>query len=351
MLRIAFVDRVNGRETPRAPSRSLTVTSAPTAAGAQIPVPSTGAVILSVDDGDPPALVAIGTSPDPTLPTATQVVSGSPVTVTATAGATVAAVLASAYVPGPSFRNRLRNADFMVNQRAVSGTVTLAAGTYGHDGFKAGASGATYTFARSGGVTTLTISAGTLVQVIEGGLYMTEGGTYTASWLGSAQARLNGGAYAASPIVATGLAADANLTVEWGTGTLALPQVETGNRRTVFERRDDELRRCQRYFQKSYDPGAVPGSAPGNGNATVNLGAPNSSAVGDLLLPVMMRATPTLIVYDGAGTPNRVSYYDGTWKGGGGLTVAAPRPQRIFIQTNIVGSGQINFDYVVSSEL
>ncbi len=182
------------------------------------------------------------------------------------AGATGRAVLAAADTGAASvalglglpFRNRLRNAGFTVNQRAVSGTVTLAANAYGHDGFKAGGNGCTYTFARSAGVTTLTISAGTLVQVIEGALYMTEGGTYTASWLGTAQARVNGGAYAASPIVATGLAADANLTVEWGTGTLAQPQVEPGKSRTVFERRDDEMYRCLRYYLSSYD-GVAPG--------------------------------------------------------------------------------------------
>nr|WP_246775858.1 hypothetical protein [Methylobacterium aquaticum] len=221
------------------------------------------------------------------------------------AGATGRAVLTAADAGaasvalglGPSFRNRLRNAGFTINQRAVSGTVTLAAGAYGHDGFKAGANGCTYTFARSSGVTTLTISAGTLVQVIEGALYMTEGGTYTASWLGTALARLNGGAYAASPIVANGLTADANLTVEWGTGTLALPQVEPGTRRTVFEPRDDELRRCLRYYFSSYD-----GTSPGTTNAWVSfstflLTKSAYQTVFSVVLPTVMRAVPSVTFY------------------------------------------------------
>ena len=95
MLRIAFVDRVNGREVPRGPSRSLTVTSTPTASGSQIPVPSTGTVILSLDDGDPPARVAIGANPDPNAAGSALVASGASVSVLGVAGATVAAVIAT----------------------------------------------------------------------------------------------------------------------------------------------------------------------------------------------------------------------------------------------------------------
>ena len=74
-------------------------------------------------------------------------------------------------------KNAIINGNFAVNQRAVSGTVTLAAGAYGHDRFKAGASGCTYTFATANNITTLTISAGSLIQVIEGNNLFT--GTYT----------------------------------------------------------------------------------------------------------------------------------------------------------------------------
>ncbi len=86
------------------------------------------------------------------------------------------------------FRNRLRNASFAINQRAVSGTVTLAAGAYGHDGVKAGASGATYTFATSGLDTTITVTSGSLILPIEASLV--EGGAYALSHAGTAQARV-----------------------------------------------------------------------------------------------------------------------------------------------------------------
>lgn len=152
-----------------------------------------------------------------------------------------------------SFRNRIRNGNFLINQRAVSGTVTLAAGAYGHDGFKAGASGCTYTFTKSGGVTTLNITAGTLLQVIEGATHLPEGGAYILSWTGTATARVYQGAasgtYAVSPVLASALSAAVNATVEFSTGTLALVQFEPGDTATPFEHRDDELVRCQRYYR------------------------------------------------------------------------------------------------------
>jgi len=145
------------------------------------------------------------------------------------------------------FRNKLINCNFQINQLAVSGTVTLAAGQYGHDGFKAGASGCTYTFASSGGIVTLTIIAGTLVQVANG-KYL-QSGTYTLGWNGTAQARIDSGSYGVSPISGTAVGGT-NQACEWGTGTLSLPQYEPGTIRTQFEFRDDEEARCRKYWKK-----------------------------------------------------------------------------------------------------
>jgi hypothetical protein len=96
------------------------------------------------------------------------------------------------------FKNRLINAQLNINQRGVSGTVTLAAGAYGHDRFKGGASGCTYTFATSNNVTTLTISAGSLIQVIEG--LNLESGTYVLSWSGTAQGKIGAGSFSATGV-------------------------------------------------------------------------------------------------------------------------------------------------------
>lgn len=122
--------------------------------------------------------------------------------------------------------NLLINSNFNENVRAVSGTVTLAAGAYGHDRFKAGASGCTYTFTKTDGVTTLTITAGSLQQVIEGDSQVFTD-AYTLQWTGTAQGRINGGTYGSSGITAT-LIGGANVTVEWGVGTLSQPHFRRG---------------------------------------------------------------------------------------------------------------------------
>ncbi len=145
--------------------------------------------------------------------------------------------------------NAIINGNFQVNQRGVSGTVTLAAGAYGHDRWKAGASGCTYTFATVDNVTTLTISAGSLIQVIEGlNLYS---GTYTLSWTGTAQGKIGAGSYSGSGVTGTATGGT-NLNIEFGTGTLSLVQFEPGVEASPFERRDygRELMMCQRYYQR-----------------------------------------------------------------------------------------------------
>jgi hypothetical protein len=143
--------------------------------------------------------------------------------------------------------NAIINGNFQVNQRGVSGTVTLAAGAYGHDRWKAGASGCTYTFATSNNVTTLTISAGSLIQVIEGiNLYS---GTYTLSWTGTAQGKIGAGSYSGSGVTGTATGGT-NLNIEFNTGTVSLVQFEPGVEASPFERRDygRELMMCQRYL-------------------------------------------------------------------------------------------------------
>jgi len=146
------------------------------------------------------------------------------------------------------FKNRLINAQGLINQRAVSGTVTLTAGSYGHDRFKAGSSGCTYTFSTSNNVTTFTISAGSLIQVIEG--LNLESGSYILSWTGTAQGRVASGTYGASGVTAT-VVGGTNTSIEFNTGTLSLPQFEKGGVATSFDYRPygTELALCQRYFE------------------------------------------------------------------------------------------------------
>jgi hypothetical protein len=191
--------------------------------------------------------------------------------------------------------NRIINGNFAINQRGyVSGTALPASPTvangYGHDRWKAGANGCTYTFTATLADTTITITANTLTQIIEAG--MIEGGVFTLSWTGTAQARVYQGtptgSYAASPIVTASLTAGTNTTVEFNTGSVGRVKFENGAVATPFNRQSlaKSMADCQRHYQKLggsvaadlYVSGYV--SAAGSG-VTCTLGIPQ------------MRAAPT----------------------------------------------------------
>jgi hypothetical protein len=149
--------------------------------------------------------------------------------------------------------NRIINGNFSVNQRTYVTNTALAAAAYGHDRWKAGTAGCTYTFTAALPDTTITITAGTLTQVIEAGWI--EGGTYTLSWTGTAQARVYQGtptgAYSASPLTIGALPAGVNTIVEFNTGTLGLAKLEIGSLASLFNRQSlaTVLMDCQRYYQ------------------------------------------------------------------------------------------------------
>ena len=186
-----------------------------------------------------------------------------------------------------------------MNQDGRSGTVVLAAGAYGHDGWKGGAAGCTYTFAKTGNLTTITITAGTLVQVADGrGI---DGGNYVLSWTGSAQGRIAAGAYGANLVTATGVTAAANVNVEFGTGTLTNVQFESGTIPTVFENLPYvfELLRCMEYSHSSYQNQA-PGTITQTGRL-ISLASSTSAYVQfGIWFNPPMRATPTLNIYNPA---------------------------------------------------
>lgn len=188
----------------------------------------------------------------------------------------------------PSFRNRIINGDFRVNQRgAAAASTSYPAGTYIMDRWKAGAGGVTLSFAVSAGEVTVTITAGTLLQVIEGAFNMLDSGVYMLSWKGTAQGRVYQSgtpAYNVSPI-ATGLGGNINTTIEFSTGTLSQVQFEFGSIVTAFERRDDELDRCQRYGIALADAHNVGGVAAGA-----------DSILARFALPVEMRASGSVLL-------------------------------------------------------
>ena len=89
---------------------------------------------------------------------------------------------------------------------------------------------------------------------------------------------------------------------------LGKAQLEIGSVATLFEHRPigAELALCQRYYQKSYDQGTVPGAVAASAfrhtiEATCNYASVSSA------LPVVMRATPTGTVYSpGTGAAGNV---------------------------------------------
>lgn len=161
----------------------------------------------------------------------------------------------------PSFRNKIRNPGFQINQRGVSGTVTLAAGAFGHDGVKAGDAGATYTFANVGQDVRMTVTAGSIILPVEANLI--DAGSYALSHEGAAQARVwqgtgttGSGSYAAatraSPLIVTGLTANTQTNIEFSTGTILRPQFEPGVGVGDYDRRNpaDEWLYCLRFYRR-----------------------------------------------------------------------------------------------------
>ena len=203
----------------------VTASLAPYALTASVPVASTTTPAM-----DGTAAVGTGTTwarADHVHPSDTSrlAISGGTMTGALTLAADPVAAMQPAtkqYVDGGRLGdNRIINGNFAVNQRAyVSGTA-LAAAAYGIDRWKAGAGGCTYTFTAALPDTTITITANTLTQIIEAG--MIEGGVYTLSWTGKAQARVYQGtptgAYAASPIVTASCPLAINTITEFNTGT------------------------------------------------------------------------------------------------------------------------------------
>jgi hypothetical protein len=187
------------------------------------------------------------------------------------------------YAPVIFGKNLIINPAFSINQRSVTGTVVLAAGVYGHDRWKAGASGCTYTFTTVNGLTTLTITAGSLIQVVESVNVPYGINTHTLSWTGTAQGKIGTGNYSTSGVTEL-VTGGANINVEFNTGTLTLVQFEKSNFPTSFEQRpyNIELQFCQRYYWKGF------------ARAGGTTGASSSLSECFISFQTSMRAVPTL---------------------------------------------------------
>lgn len=182
-----------------------------------------------------------------------------------------------------------------INVRAVSGTVVLPANTYGHDRWRSGAGGCTYTFNTVGNVTTFTITAGTLQQVVHSSNVFTS--DHILSWVGSSNAQIDGGGFSTSPITAS-LTGGTDATVEFGTGTMSLPQLERKDpdqsKPTEFDYRDPQLER----LIASWYSYKITVASSGGYHATTRTG---NWIYGDRFFHPLqqMRVGPTIILTDG----------------------------------------------------
>ena len=136
-----------------------------------------------------------------------------------------------------------------VNQKSVSGTVTLSSGEWGHDGLKAGSSGATYTFASSGGVTVITISAGSLIETIYG--VDLESADYIHAYEGTVSADIDGGGAGISGQTVSATAGT-DIEIEYGTGTLSRRGFYRGTIAPAWELPDLEVEknRCRTRYRR-----------------------------------------------------------------------------------------------------
>jgi hypothetical protein len=194
--------------------------------------------------------------------------------------------------------NRIINGGFVINQRVYTSGTSLSSGVYAHDRWKAGSGGGTYTFTQGalGVNTTITITAGSIVQVIEG-CNLAEGGTYVLSWTGTAQGRLNGGTYGSSgTVTVTGWTAGTNLNVEFNTGTLGNVQLVAGSAVSSYAYRPygTEEALCQRYLPAFF----------GNTNSTIGQAASGTAALISLPFVVTPRVAPTGITTSAVSSNN-----------------------------------------------
>ena len=91
-------------------------------------------------------------------------------------------------------------------------------------------------------------------------------------------------------------------------------QLEVGSVATPFEHRSfgDELRRCQRYYEKSYPYGTEPGTSGDNGRRgrRVCASATNQTVFTNEQYQVRKRATPTVTTYSNNGASGKVMLMD-----------------------------------------
>ena len=230
---------------------------------------------------------------------------------------------------GQNLVNLLINPQFEINQEVIT-LGSHGAGVYFRDQWKAGSSGATLSLNED----ILTISAGSVIQPIEDVNIPT--GTYTISWEGTSQVKIDGGSAQDSPYTFS-ISSGTHVEVEFTTGTLQQPVLVNGSSNRKFTRPDFtlEIVRCQRYFSKTYAFNIAPGVITPNGRIIEFATRNESSVVPGCRFVVTMRTTPTVIAYSPAsGTSGQV--YSA---GDKAVSSIADLNENGFANVDITGSG------------
>jgi hypothetical protein len=103
-------------------------------------------------------------------------------------------------------------------------------------------------------------------------------------------------------------------------------QLEKGSIATSFDYRPygTELFLCQRYYQKSYNQSVAPGASSYFGMVLVVTNGTSGTNYSQFTYPVTMRTAATINQWDGVGTANKSSKYQGgAWTNGLGTFSAA----------------------------
>jgi hypothetical protein len=191
----------------------------------------------------------------------------------------------------------------------------------------------------------------TLGMVITFAIAAPVGGTYTAPTLNS---WLAGNYFAGiGQINAVAATSDAFRI----TGVVVLPGVEAPSAaRSPYIMRpfDQEITTCRRYYFKSYPYGILPGTVLSAGFNTVFLaGAPSGTyCSGHIIFPTLMRASPSVTMYDYAGHANAASYYAATWQPSGAVSVVNTGGTGLGFTALTNGTANMyNFDLVADARL
>lgn len=160
--------------------------------------------------------------------------------------------------------------------------------------------------------------------------------------------------YAGAPTVQTWTAngSDNKWSVGAGTNVLATigntfritgVQLERGSTASSFEYRPygTELILCQRYYQKTYDIGEVPGTNTGASywNAGTTIISSTTTWGASWRFPVEMRATPTATAYTASGTAGSLTFAYGNASGTGAVTEFGKGTKAVSFYHNGTASG------------